>query len=97
VLTEAAYSSTYYPWPTNKDGARNYVRDTGQVRRNMHVTVYVVADIPPYSPVQVITFWYTLCRSVRRSRYLPITRVQVITIWYTLCRKVPRSTFSPLP
>jgi len=47
VLTEAAYSSTYYPWPTNKDGARNYVRDTGQVHRNMLIIVYVVADIPP--------------------------------------------------
>jgi hypothetical protein len=47
VLTEAAYSSMYYPWPTNKDSARNYVRDTGQLCHNMHITVYVVADIPP--------------------------------------------------
>jgi hypothetical protein len=68
VLTEAATSSTYYPWPTNKHGACNYVRDTGQVRRNILITVYVVADIPPpCSPVQVITFWYSLCRNVRRS------------------------------
>ena len=45
MLTEAATSSTYYPWPTNKHGARNYVRDTGQVHRNILITVYVVPDI----------------------------------------------------
>jgi hypothetical protein len=54
VLTEAATSSLYYPWPMNKHGARNYVRAIGQVRRNTRV---VKSNIKKVTYTHIFGIW----------------------------------------